>query len=1251
MKKSIFLCFIWLCSYGTMFSQNSTEALWDHILKNDREAASKLAKKISTNSIETLVSKELLSLENGYVFGTSEFIEDFTTYKDYEYYLYALWNSPFVFDNYISEGFTHQTGDNLKHIMSLDVKNHAIKDALNYLNAIWHRSQGDWETYYEFNDKNKVLRHWQYCGVFENLNKSGLDKVYEPEIIHDKQVFDAGVNGVVGWYTFQGLDGIYNFMSNHGEYGSGVHYAKTYIDNPNAQDVIIRIGNSSAFKLWVNDTQVFENLEDVSTELNGYEVRLKLPKGLNKIMIKLAEKSRSNYFTMAVLDTDRKPIQAINGKATLSTGETYNQSTKASLDPKPLENEFEAFFKAKLKEDAQNFVYTYALFRTYLRNNKNETARELLKPWLQKYTKSSLLRQMMSLAYSSDGISDKVTELKKNIELDDPNYYIVLVSKISDYSEIERMTMEEAESFVALFKEKVKHDILKTMGDLMLAIKRTDMEQMKSLLQEIINNSLGNTKLKIKLAETYGNAFNDSEKTKAVLEDVVANQFSYAAMTKLVTIYEKENKLDKMKAMLLKYHEYLSHDNAYLKYVIRTLHEHQEYEASLKYIDKALKNFPYSFVTLELKGDALYQLKREKEALQAYDVSLMHNSNHLALRNKIRTIKEEANILTALKTDNVYEFIERSRGKINMNNYGRNILLDDSNVELYKEGGGRYRNIQAYEITSNSGVEYFKEYNLGLSGNYHISKSEVVKPDGSIVPAEKSGSNLVFNTVSIGDVVYLDFENSFASSGRFYKDFSDKFMLGSYHPVVQSELKIAVPDGVPLKYKMINSDIQPKIKKQGRYKVYTWDSSNIEVLKPAESYMPSDSDIASYVHLSTIKDWNEVAIWYSDLVKSRIKYDAVVKDVFEKLFPKGITGLSEVERAEIIYNYIRKEFNYSYVSFKQSGFVPQKPSKTILSKLGDCKDFSTLFVTLAKEAELNANLVLVETSEYGRNSLVLPSTSFNHCIVKVMLNGDVQFLELTDKYLPFRALPTSLRGASILEIPFDSNKKTAFDLKKLDDVRRSQADLYNEVDVTVFKDSLALNIHKKMTGHITSSYAGIFAEPNNEVIEKNIYEDFGQILSDKFTLHSIKDVENLEKDKVISYTSALTIHKKTNKIGSFHVFQLPMVAHPYTKDIVDLDNRVYPINYIDYEHVDTYKTVYNVYLLDGKSFLEYPENETFTFKAHSYSMTYEKVKANHLKVTIMATTSLERIAPEDYQAFKTYVLKILESNEALIGYK
>ena len=79
----------------------------------------------------------------------------------------------------------------------------------------------------------------------------------------------------------------------------------------------------------------------------------------------------------------------------------------------------------------------------------------------------------------------------------------------------------------------------------------------------------------------------------------------------------------------------------------------------------------------------------------------------------------------------------------------------------------------------------------------------------------------------------------------------------------------------------------------------------------------------------SLNSWKDIANWYSDLVKKVAVSDKVTDKAFLEIFPNGNNGLSQYETAEKIYNYIEKNVKYSSVDFRQSGYIPQKPSKTL----------------------------------------------------------------------------------------------------------------------------------------------------------------------------------------------------------------------------------------------------------------------------------------------------------------------------------
>ncbi|WP_256013661.1 transglutaminase-like domain-containing protein [Desertivirga xinjiangensis] len=175
--------------------------------------------------------------------------------------------------------------------------------------------------------------------------------------------------------------------------------------------------------------------------------------------------------------------------------------------------------------------------------------------------------------------------------------------------------------------------------------------------------------------------------------------------------------------------------------------------------------------------------------------------------------------------------------------------------------------------------------------------------------------------------------------------------------------------------------------------------------------MPQSVDVSDVLHISTIPAWSEISGWYADVINNRTEENHYLKDVYATIFPVGGKQLTEFQKGKKIYDYIEKNIRYSSVSFRQSAYIPQKAALTLTTRLGDCKDLSNLFVTLAKMAGIKAQMVLVDTRDNGVKDLVLPGMDFNHCIVKANLDNKDYYLELTDSELPFASLPNNLMGA------------------------------------------------------------------------------------------------------------------------------------------------------------------------------------------------------------------------------------------------
>ncbi|MEM6721395.1 MAG: DUF3857 domain-containing protein [Bacteroidota bacterium] len=1251
MKKVYWLFALAFLISLNCISQTQEKKYWQALLQNDRKKALEAfeTQKPSEN-FETHATERILQVEDGKLSHDETFLGKVMDDPDFEMYLYALWNDVYFFDKYLEIGFNPNSVKNIKRISQLNFKNQTVKDAVVYINAIAHRHLNDFDTYDKNIAKMDFINAWQFCGVFENLNESGLDEIYEPETTAaSEEGFNANSNGIVNWYTpkYQSQDG-YTFFTNHQEYGSGVNYAQTFITSKEAQRVVLHVGNSGAFKVWMNDELLLVNTEDMQTDLDAYAVAFTLPKGTSRLLIKNADNSTKSYFIARLTDANGIPIQNVSYS---SNAQVYQKGTK--LEPAAVENVIEKFFKDKKAANPNNFFYDYCLIRLYLRNENYIKARAIIDPFLKTYPKSSLLRKLNSIILVLEEEYNKIQEIKDNLWLDDPDYYLSLTYKFSDAKELFRMDINEMEKLLNRFAAATDVEVFQVSANLMLQMRNSDQKGAEESMNRLIEVTKGYPQLTIRYAPIYATILKDDNKTIKILEDLTKNHFEYSAVKQLAYYYEKQNKKDKTLKLYKNLYKNLKGENTIIGEIIKKLHKYDRHEESLPYIKELKENFPYSFVADRYAGDAYMELGEKEKAVKAYEASLVHNMENSSLRKKIQDIQNQKDFLEELHEPKIYEYIQKERGRVKETLYGYTILLDDKDVILFKEGGGKSRFTSAYDILTEEGVESFKEYDLGLSGNYSVIKSEIVKENGSVIPAERRGSKLVFTGLEVGDVIHLDYEINFSGNGRFYKDYTDTFQFDAFVPCLKSSYSILAPKEQKIYYEIINGDITLQKRSKGAYDLFTWELITDEALPEQEYYMPQDVDIARHLHISTIESWNDIAKWYSDLVRKQIDINPTVDEVYNELFPeKDVTKLSEEERARRIYYYITNNMNYSYVSFRQSGFIPQKPSKTIKTKLGDCKDFSTLFVTLAKKAKLDTNLVLILTSDYGQNTLVLPAQDFNHCIAEVKLNGETQFLELTDKDLPFKALPVSLQGATALKIPFDTTKEIKSDLIKLKNVKRSPSVYRTKAKITISDDKQVIDMDSSLEGEIVSFYASILRNRDYNSMKSDLQDDINGRIGGNITIDTITNVTSKKESEVFKYRTVATLEQKAKKIGSISVVELPHIANAYNNSIINFEKRNYPIEYIQYENVDHYITEYELMIPEGKKFIEYPENIELSFKKHSYKIVFDLKKENQLNVTIEAKVDKENnIIPEEYEDFKKYVAAALEGKESLIGYK
>ena len=144
---------------------------------------------------------------------------------------------------------------------------------------------------------------WHIAGPFANdADDKGLDTAYEPEKRVDLSAKYIGKSGEVKWKTVRhNGTGYFDLAAHHGgESVQSMSYLYQQIESPVDQDASILIGNDDGAKIWLNGEKVFENRDHFAATPERNKVTVKLKKGVNNVLLKIANGSNPHGFYLSV---------------------------------------------------------------------------------------------------------------------------------------------------------------------------------------------------------------------------------------------------------------------------------------------------------------------------------------------------------------------------------------------------------------------------------------------------------------------------------------------------------------------------------------------------------------------------------------------------------------------------------------------------------------------------------------------------------------------------------------------------------------------------------------------------------------------------------------------------------------------------------------------------------------------------------------------------------------------------------------
>jgi len=355
------------------------------------------------------------------------------------------------------------------------------------------------------------------------------------------------------------------------------------------------------------------------------------------------------------------------------------------------------------------------------------------------------------------------------------------------------------------------------------------------------------------------------------------------------------------------------------------------------------------------------------------------------------------------------------------------VVLDEKVDEVQADGTRRSTLHEVFKVITEEGKGYAA---VEIGYNAHREKVSIeyarsITPWGKVIPLSDIAvrvSTPYGNYPSYSDYRVLTFSLHGVAIGSIidYKvvveelspamagAYASTFYFQGYEPTIISRFLVITPEDMDLEYSVRNPLTEmkpsPQVSRKDGKKISLWEYRDIPQIIP-EYNMPPLAKIACNIRVTTLSSWKEFITWWNELKDRKTE----ANDAIRKKVAALTAGLSiPEEKAAVLFSYVEGEIRYVSINLGQSAYEPATAPGVFENQYGDCKDKSTLLISMLEAAGIPAYYVLIPTRDRESMTEDFPYPfQFNHCIVAIEREKGYHFLDPATETYPFGYLPST----------------------------------------------------------------------------------------------------------------------------------------------------------------------------------------------------------------------------------------------------
>jgi len=233
--------------------------------------------------------------------------------------------------------------------------------------------------------------------------------------------------------------------------------------------------------------------------------------------------------------------------------------------------------------------------------------------------------------------------------------------------------------------------------------------------------------------------------------------------------------------------------------------------------------------------------------------------------------------------------------------------------------------------------------------------------------------------------------------------FWPSFQIEHAMPLIRGVYQVDVPQELKFDYDSKGAEGGPTETTAKNSTLYTWAVDSIPAGK-LEPYMPPLRDVMRRVTFYPrelklagkdfeANSWSDLSRGYFEIARSKWQLCSEQKSLLQQMQQTN-SGLDE--QFGKLHDQLIRKMRYVAIYMKNGGWVPHKSEETFKVGYGDCKDLSTMFVSMLNDVSVPSYLVLLNTRDMGYVPPEHPQLSgFDHVIFFIVDGEDTIWCDPT----------------------------------------------------------------------------------------------------------------------------------------------------------------------------------------------------------------------------------------------------------------